>query len=97
VIKKGPLATLEDGTLAGSVTNLFDCMRKAISFGIRPEDAIRAATANPAASIGLYPDIGSLAPGAKANVLILDRESILYRGLSLLMYLLPKVWLHIRQ
>jgi N-acetylglucosamine-6-phosphate deacetylase len=74
VIKKGPLATLEDGTLAGSVTNLFDCMRKAISFGIRPEDAIRAATANPAASIGLYPDIGSLAPGAKANVLILDRE-----------------------
>ncbi len=72
VIKNGYYATLEDGTLAGSATNLFDCMKKAIEFGISPEDAIKSATSTPARSIGLYPKIGCLEPGAKADVLILD-------------------------
>ena len=31
---KGNLATLTDGTIAGSATNLFDCMKKAIDMGI---------------------------------------------------------------
>lgn len=34
VIKKGRLATLKDGTIAGSATNLFDCMKNAVQFGI---------------------------------------------------------------
>ncbi|MBR5636843.1 MAG: N-acetylglucosamine-6-phosphate deacetylase [Pseudobutyrivibrio sp.] len=72
VIKKGHHATLEDGTLAGSATNLFDCMRKAIEFGIPACDAIKSATSTPAKGIGLYPEIGSLEPGARADVLILD-------------------------
>ncbi|SDI41741.1 N-acetylglucosamine-6-phosphate deacetylase [Pseudobutyrivibrio sp. 49] len=74
VIKKGFHATLEDGTLAGSATNLFDCMRKAIEFGIPVYDAIKSATSTPAKSIGLYPEIGSLEPGARADVLILNDE-----------------------
>ncbi len=72
VIKKGFFATLEDGTLAGSATNLFDCMKRAMEFGIKPEDAIKAATSTPAKSIDLYPKTGSLEPGAKADILILD-------------------------
>ena len=44
VCLRGGVARLEDGTLAGSATNLFDCMRKAIAFGIPKEEAIRAAT-----------------------------------------------------
>ncbi len=35
VTVRGNLATLEDGTIAGSATNLMDCMRKAVSMGIR--------------------------------------------------------------
>ena len=35
VIVKGALATLADGTLAGSVTNLFDCMKKQFQWGFR--------------------------------------------------------------
>lgn len=74
VIKKGHHATLIDGTLAGSATNLFDCMKKAIEFGIAPEDAIKSATMTPAKSIKMYPEIGSLDVGARADVLILDKE-----------------------
>lgn len=52
VFKKGNRATLADGTLAGSATHLFDCVRTAVSFGIPLESAIKAATRNPAKSIG---------------------------------------------
>ena len=50
VIKKGKHATLADGTLAGSVTDLMDCMRTAVSFGIPLADAVRAAAVNPGVS-----------------------------------------------
>lgn len=65
-------ATLKDGTLAGSSTNLFDCMKKAVSFGIKLETAIKAATANSAKSIGIYDKVGSITPGKKADVVITD-------------------------
>lgn len=71
VYKKGNRATLKDGTLAGSSTNLFDCMKNAISFGIPPEAAIKAATINPAKSIHVS-NIGSLAVGNKADILLVD-------------------------
>ena len=73
VYKNGNRATLADGTLAGSATNLFDCMRTAVSFGIPLESAIKAATLNPAKSIGMD-TIGSLSPGQEADVLLVDRE-----------------------
>lgn len=34
VTVKGALATLRDGTIAGSATNLYDCMMNAVSMGI---------------------------------------------------------------
>lgn len=74
VTVSGKLATLEDGTIAGSVTNLFDCMRTAIAYGIDPETAIAAATMNPAKSIGIYDRVGSLSVGKKADILLLDKE-----------------------
>ncbi len=74
VIKRGKHATLADGTLAGSATNLFDCMKKAVEFGIPLEDAIKSATMTPAKSIGLYPEIGSLEVGACADILIVNKE-----------------------
>jgi N-acetylglucosamine-6-phosphate deacetylase len=74
VTVRGKVARLADGTIAGSVTNLYDCMRTAISFGVAPKEAIAAATQNPAKSIGMYHEIGSLTPGKKADVLLADKE-----------------------
>lgn len=72
VTMKDRLATLSNGTIAGSATNLFDCMKKAMEFGIPESTAIFAATRNPAKSIKVYDQVGSLTPGKFADVLIVD-------------------------
>lgn len=69
---QGDKATLEDGTIAGSVSNLMKCMQKAISFGIPVESAVKCATVNPAKEIGIYDEYGSITPGKYANVVLLD-------------------------
>ena len=74
VTVRGNLATLCDGTIAGSVTNLYDCMRKAVKMGLPMEQAVRAATYNPAASIGALDTVGSLKPGKLANLVIADKD-----------------------
>ncbi|MBO5070752.1 MAG: N-acetylglucosamine-6-phosphate deacetylase, partial [Roseburia sp.] len=56
----GNLATLKDGTIAGSATNLMDCMRTAVSMGIPLETAVQCATYNPAKSIGVDDVCGSI-------------------------------------
>lgn len=71
VHKCGSRATLADGTLAGSVTNLFGCMQNAVRFGIPLETAVRAASCNPAKSIGLA-DAGRIIPGGEADLLLVD-------------------------
>ncbi|MCM1219170.1 MAG: N-acetylglucosamine-6-phosphate deacetylase [Lachnospiraceae bacterium] len=74
VTVNGRLATLDNGTIAGSVTDVFDGMRNAVSFGISLEEAVAAATMNPAKSIGIYDETGSLTPGKRADILLVDRE-----------------------
>ena len=63
-------AVLGDGTLAGSATNLYGCMCKAVEFGIPLGQAVKAATVNPARSIGIYDRVGSIAPGKEADILL---------------------------
>lgn len=74
VFLKDNLARLADGTIAGSATNLFDCMRKAISFRIPEEDAIRAVTCNPACAIGAQDKIGSIETGKLADFIICNAD-----------------------
>ena len=62
------------GTLAGSVTDLMNCMRTAVSFGIPLEVAVRAAAVNPAKAIGIYSQVGSIEPGKLANLAVLDEN-----------------------
>lgn len=70
---KNGVAVLEDGvTLAGSTTNLYSCVKKAMSFGIRPEAAIRAATYNPAKAVGALKTVGSIKTGKQADFFICD-------------------------
>ena len=72
VTVKGPLATLADGTIAGSATDLMACMKTAVSFGIPLADAVRSAAVTSAQSIGIFDRVGSLEPGKRANVVVLD-------------------------
>ncbi|BCN28827.1 N-acetylglucosamine-6-phosphate deacetylase [Anaeromicropila herbilytica] len=75
VTVKGTLATLADGTLAGSVTNLMDCVRIAVKdIGIPLESAIKCATINPARKLGIDDRYGSIANGKVANLILLDRN-----------------------
>ena len=67
---QGNIAKLHDGTIAGSATDLFACMRKAMGMGIPEADAVRAATYNPACAIGASTKIGSIAPGKLADFII---------------------------
>ena len=70
----GGVAKLADGTLAGSATNLYDCMRKAVEFGIPKEQAILSATLIPARELGCENEIGSIAPGKRADFVVCDEE-----------------------
>ena len=72
-------AVLKDGTLAGSATNLYGCMCKAIEFGIPLEQAIMAATANPARSIGIFDRVGSIRIGKQADLLLVSENLELKR------------------
>ena len=74
VTVSGRRAILADGALAGSVTNLYDCMRTAIALGIPAESAIRAATYNPARAVGLEQECGALRAGNRADLLAADRS-----------------------
>lgn len=70
---KGKKITLEDGTIAGSATNLMGCVRTAVKeMGIPLESAVKCAAANPAKAIGIYDKYGSLTPGKMANIVLLD-------------------------
>ena len=73
---KGNRATLvSDGALAGSATTLPDCMRTAVKeMGIPLETAVACVTANPAKSLGIYDEYGSISPGKKADIVLLGKE-----------------------
>ena len=80
-------ATLADGTIAGSAVCLAEMVRRAVSFGVPMEKAIRAATANTAQAAGLWDTVGSLTAGKCADVLVMDEglypEKIFLRGREL--------------
>ena len=76
VTVRGCRATLSDGTLAGSVTSLPDCMRMAVSMGIPLENAVRAATINPCRSIGIDKVHGSIEVGKRAHFVLLDKHDL---------------------
>ncbi len=86
VIVKGNLAVLEDGTIAGSVTNLMNCVRTAVQdMGIPLASAVKCAAVNPAKAVGIYADYGSLTPGKYANIVILNKnldiETVIHHGI----------------
>lgn len=75
VFVKGAKATLADGTIAGSATNLMGCLRKVVKeMEIPLETAVACATMNPAREIGIYDTCGSITPGKDADLVLLDKD-----------------------
>lgn len=67
-------ATLADGTIAGSVTNLHEEIKNLVSYGITLEQAVKAATIIPARIIGMDQEIGSIEVGKYADLVIMDKD-----------------------
>lgn len=75
VKKVGNRAELVDGTIAGSATNLLDCLRTAVQkMGIPLESAVKCSTINAAKSIGIEGSYGSISEGKFANIILLDKQ-----------------------
>ncbi len=62
------------GAIAGSTARLVDVVRVAVTAGVSLADAVLAATATPARLLGLADDVGTLAPGMRADVLVTDAD-----------------------
>jgi N-acetylglucosamine-6-phosphate deacetylase len=65
------IARREDGVLAGSSTTLLEGIRRLHALGVPLADAVGAATLVPARVVR-RPGLGNLAPGADADVVVLD-------------------------
>jgi N-acetylglucosamine-6-phosphate deacetylase len=62
-----------DGTLAGSDLDMAAAVRNSVDLlGLEPADAIRMASLNPAAFLGLDHLLGRIAPGRIASLVLLD-------------------------
>lgn len=81
----GKKACLSDGTIAGSVTCLYDCFRNAVmQMQIPLYDAICAAALNPLRILNLLPSGGIFSEGAPASLLLCDKhlalKAVILRG-----------------
>lgn len=78
ILLEGNRATIygSPDTLAGSVSSLMACMRQAVRFGIPLEDAVRAASLNPAKALGIDDWAGGLEEGKQACAVVLDEKDL---------------------
>lgn len=68
------VARLADGTIACSAANLWQCLTNVISWNIPEEEAIRAASYNPACAIGAAGQIGSIEKGKLADFIVCSSD-----------------------
>lgn len=74
ILLSGGVARLTGGAIAGSAADLYQCMRRAVSFGIPREQAVWAATALPARVIDRESETGAIADGRAADFVICGGE-----------------------
>lgn len=62
-----------DGTLAGSDLDMISAVRNSVEMlGVPPETALRMASAHPAQFLRLDAEMGEIAPGKRADLLLID-------------------------
>lgn len=77
VTVKGYEARIDNGALAGSVSDLMRCFYVAVKeMGIPLVSAVKAASVNPARALGLEADYGSLDVGHIADAVLLSKETL---------------------
>jgi N-acetylglucosamine-6-phosphate deacetylase len=64
--------TTADGTLAGSALDMASAVRNTVKLGVPLEEACRMASAYPAEFLGLGGERGRIAPGYRADLVLLD-------------------------
>ncbi|WP_028129211.1 N-acetylglucosamine-6-phosphate deacetylase [Selenomonas sp. AE3005] len=75
VFVKGELATLKDGTIAGSVATMNRCVKIFWeNTGAQLPQIIEMVTKTPAQDLSLYEEIGSLESGKRADIVIFDED-----------------------
>jgi N-acetylglucosamine-6-phosphate deacetylase len=79
VTVKDGRATLADGTLAGSVATLNQCVRNVHQqVGVPLAEAVKMASLNPARAMGFAGRLGSIAVGKDASLAIVDEQVQVY-------------------
>lgn len=73
LVENGVARTIE-GSIAGSTSTLFACVKNAINMGIKPQDAFRMASLNPAKVIRADHFKGSIKEGKDADFIITDKD-----------------------
>jgi N-acetylglucosamine-6-phosphate deacetylase len=71
-VRRGVATLAGTDTLAGSTLTLDAALRRTISAGVAPTDAIAALTSTPARALGLDDRFGQLRPGYAADLVLLD-------------------------
>jgi N-acetylglucosamine-6-phosphate deacetylase len=62
-----------EGVLAGSDLDMASAVRNAVSMlGLNVADALAMASANPASFLGLEDELGRIAPGQRASLVLID-------------------------
>jgi N-acetylglucosamine-6-phosphate deacetylase len=74
VFTDGVVGRLADGTLSGSVLPLNRAMKNLLVAGATPEEAVQAATLNPARLLGLEGSMGQVRVGRAADVVLVDAD-----------------------
>ena len=75
---------IDGGAIAGSVTDLTECLRTVVmDMGVPLERAVAAATVNPARCLGVEDRYGALKPGMQANILLLRKSDLTLKAVYL--------------
>lgn len=74
-VKDRKVTLASNGALAGSASNLMECMRTLVTqMGIPLETAVGCASVNPAKVLGVFEERGSIEAGKVADVVLLDES-----------------------
>ncbi|MCW9017845.1 MAG: amidohydrolase family protein, partial [Kangiellaceae bacterium] len=75
IIRLGNKLTDSEGRLAGSALNMMTAVNNTVEdLAISQTDAFNLASLNPAKFLGLENDLGSLAPGKKASMVLVNQS-----------------------
>jgi N-acetylglucosamine-6-phosphate deacetylase len=82
----GTARLVRGGSIAGSTLTMDAAVRRAVRvLGVPMVDAARAAATTPARVLGLERDVGALAPGLRADLVVLGDElavaAVMRRGI----------------